>query len=653
MLSARKLRRLALVGFALVCVILLGGLAWATHATLRLEKIEAKEIQTQAQAKANTQAQAKLRLALWRMDSWFMPILALESGRPYSHYSAYYRPAKVRSLEGIDVSSQRLVLPSPLLTTPVPDFVDVYFQVVDGRWSSPHLPRFQSLWGGQDSPLSHARQKLMEAALNDLELGLSSDYLDLRFAEAYSIADRYAQAGRLGEPLPSDEPVTLTGSYSAKAADQEQLARRQNLREFESRWSHSQLAQRRSLPQVACDPVEIVSGNVYHPLDPVDFIPTNSDTAPMVGVEVSAMLPLWYTNLQSGERKLIFFRTVQIEDSASNAVHGHGPIYQGFMLDWQTLSGKLLNQINDLYPTASLSCVETGEKFDSHRMLTTIPARLDVAPIVTATVLPVFNASHWMLLVSWVMALLVLMAVGWGFGSLLVLANRRMEFAYAVTHELRTPLTTLRLYADMLASGLVPESTRQEYLDTLNRESKRLADLVSGVLEYARVENRKVKLNVATTTCAHILERARETFTRSCQEQGVRFVATSQGADEFEVTTDVDLLLCVAGSLVTNACRHGKNDHQQSEVLMQLGHNGNRLTMDVIDTGMGVAASDARHLYKPFRRGKSAESTAKGGVGLGLALARNWSKLLGGKLELVARKHPVKGGAHFRLTVPI
>ena len=50
--------------------------------------------------------------------------------------------------------------------------------------------------------------------------------------------------------------------------------------------------------------------------------------------------------------------------------------------------------------------------------------------------------------------------------------------------------------------------------------------------------------------------------------------------------------------------------------------------------------------------GSARDELARGGIGLGLALARNWAALLGGRLDLVARHDPQLGGAHFRLTIP-
>ena len=73
--------------------------------------------------------------------------------------------------------------------------------------------------------------------------------------------------------------------------------------------------------------------------------------------------------------------------------------------------------------------------------------------------------------------------------GVVALSERRAAFVSSVTHELRTPLTTFRMYADMLARGMVPDAERrQQYLETLRTEAERLTHLVENVLSYARLE---------------------------------------------------------------------------------------------------------------------------------------------------------------------
>ena len=75
-----------------------------------------------------------------------------------------------------------------------------------------------------------------------------------------------------------------------------------------------------------------------------------------------------------------------------------------------------------------------------------------------------------------------------------------------------------------------------------------------------------------------------------------------------------------------------------------------RLVLEVEDRGPGVSPCERRSIFRPFRRGRGAD-VAAGGVGLGLALAQRWARLLGGSLTL--ENCPSRSGACFRLELPL
>ena len=144
---------------------------------------------------------------------------------------------------------------------------------------------------------------------------------------------------------------------------------------------------------------------------------------------------------------------------------------------------KLLDQIDHLFPEAELLPVRLApqdpEPGDETKMAS-LPVHLSVPEVAGGASAAAWHRVRPTLLTTWAAAAVVLIVAGWGLRNLVALTERRTQFAYTVTHELRTPLTTFRLYTDMLSAGLVPEKSKQEYLDTLNRESIRLSNLVEG-----------------------------------------------------------------------------------------------------------------------------------------------------------------------------
>jgi signal transduction histidine kinase len=251
---------------------------------------------------------------------------------------------------------------------------------------------------------------------------------------------------------------------------------------------------------------------------------------------------------------------------------------------------------------------------------------------------------------AWAAAVIAFAAVGLSGWSLLDLAERRMRFVSAVTHELRTPLTSLRLYLDLLNSGMIEDEQKQkEYLSTLAGESERLHRLIENVLDFARLERRSVEAHRQPTNVAELLEEVRRTWADRCAADGRELVVISTLPPEQRVTTDPRMVAQVLGNLVDNARKYTRDAADgRIWVWAKPGERG-ALLLEVEDRGPGVAAGERGTIFRPFRRGKDADTTA-GGAGLGLALAKHWADLLGGTLSYRVADGGV--GACFRLELP-
>lgn len=358
-------------------------------------------------------------------------------------------------------------------------------------------------------------------------------------------------------------------------------------------------------------------------------------------VNLSPMVPLWLGD--AGQERLIVARLVQIGDRQ---------VCQGILLDWHKLQEILADEVSGLFPQARFQPVRDEVPPHPERTMTALPIQLEPGPMPEGLVTET-SASPWTplrvgLSIAWAAALLALMAVGLGGWTLIDLSQRRIRFVSAVTHELRTPLTTLRLYLDMLTGGIVKdEQQKAEYLQTLHGETDRLNRLVGNVLDFSRLENQRPRLEKSTVAVADLLEQVRSDWTSRCASCEKELIVENALPTLTKVETDDKLVQQILGNLIDNACKYAR-DAADRRVWLRARLEQQRLVLEVEDRGPGVAPQERRSIFRPFRRGHDAETT--GGVGLGLALARRWASLLGGKLSLHAGADGK--GACFRLRLP-
>ncbi len=358
-----------------------------------------------------------------------------------------------------------------------------------------------------------------------------------------------------------------------------------------------------------------------------------------VPVHVGPLRPRWLT-AADGTEVLVLVRAATIEDKT---------VYQGVLLDWPGLRGELGKKVSDLFPDASLTPVRHAEELVPERAMTALPVQLDPGP------LPPPAAAGWTplrmgLALAWAAALVALVAVGVGGWSLLKLSERRIRFVSAVTHELRTPLTSMRLYLDLLTSGMIRDEEKQkEYLNTLAAESARLNQLVENVLDFAKLEKRSVRACRQATPVADLVGQVRDTWADRCAAEGKELVVVATVPAEQKVHTDMRIAAQIVGNLVDNARKYARDAADpRIWVWAKPGQRG-RIVFEVEDRGPGVPPRERGSIFRAFRRGKESNAHT-GGAGLGLALAKQWADMLGGTLSY----RPADGGvgACFRLELP-
>jgi PAS domain S-box-containing protein len=230
----------------------------------------------------------------------------------------------------------------------------------------------------------------------------------------------------------------------------------------------------------------------------------------------------------------------------------------------------------------------------------------------------------------------------------LVAADRRKnEFLGMLSHELRNPLAPIRNALFMLRNAPPGGPLADRAQRVIERQTEQLARLVDDLLDVTRISRGKISLRRAVADLAALVR-------RTCEDQRTVFDAAGLGlnvdAPAGPVWADVDAarVVQVLGNLLQNAA---KFTPAGGEVRVALAVEGARAVLRVRDTGIGIPAEELQHLFEPFVQGDLGLARTRGGLGLGLALARGLTLLHGGTIR--AASAGAGRGAEFTVTLPL
>jgi signal transduction histidine kinase len=213
------------------------------------------------------------------------------------------------------------------------------------------------------------------------------------------------------------------------------------------------------------------------------------------------------------------------------------------------------------------------------------------------------------------------------------------EFVMNAAHELRTPLQTILGAVEALESGAKDEpDDRDRFLAHIAREGQRLARLTRALLVLARAQTREEHVHPQPVELRPLLDGIAETVTR---RPGVH-VAVKCPSD-LRTATEPDLAEQVLANLTGNAANHT----EAGEIVIAAASlDDGSVAVEVRDTGNGIAHDEQERVFDRFYRGDAQDTR---GFGLGLAIAREGARVLGGRIEI--RSRPGEGTTA-RLVLP-
>ena len=203
-------------------------------------------------------------------------------------------------------------------------------------------------------------------------------------------------------------------------------------------------------------------------------------------------------------------------------------------------------------------------------------------------------------------------------------AERKQDFVAAVTHELKTPLASIRMYADMLKEGWVPEGeTPEDYADRIVGETKRLSSLVDQVLELAALDRGTATVTAVAGDLGACVRDAVVLCTPAAEAAGVP-VAVEVAPGLAYPRFDPGLVRALVVNLVDNAVKYSAHAPEK-DVRVAVRAGAGTVDVVVADRGPGIPEAEQGRLFQAFSRGGREDTRTARGVGLGLALVRRYA----------------------------
>jgi len=225
-------------------------------------------------------------------------------------------------------------------------------------------------------------------------------------------------------------------------------------------------------------------------------------------------------------------------------------------------------------------------------------------------------------------------------------AKLKSSFVSQLSHDIRKPLTSIRMFAEMLEEGRLPnEEKKREYYKIISDESNKLTDLANSILDFSRIEKGKMTYTFEIADIAKIVQENIEQIQMQVPE---RLISSYFQDKEMFAKVDYQAISQAVMNLLSNADKYSSS---HTEIKVNLRQNGNNIIIEVIDQGRGISKSEQKKVFQKFYRvfKKTGEVQGVEGTGLGLTLVKYTAQAHKGKIEVESQEDK---GSKFSLIIP-
>lgn len=218
----------------------------------------------------------------------------------------------------------------------------------------------------------------------------------------------------------------------------------------------------------------------------------------------------------------------------------------------------------------------------------------------------------------------------------------KSQFLAAASHDLRQPLQTLRLICDILQRKLTDEETRvlnAKCGETING----MIGVVNTILDINQLEAGAIRPSMQNFSANTLVERLYSEFNFLVQAKGLSWRVAKCSKI---LKSDPRLLIQILRNLIGNAIKFTSS----GKLLFGFRRRGDKVSIEIWDSGPGILDADRERIFDFFQKGENSAAGSEDGLGLGLAIVTNLSRILGHEIKLTSR---IGKGSCFSVLVPV
>jgi PAS domain S-box-containing protein len=228
-------------------------------------------------------------------------------------------------------------------------------------------------------------------------------------------------------------------------------------------------------------------------------------------------------------------------------------------------------------------------------------------------------------------------------------SRAKTAFLSSMSHEIRTPMNAILGYAQLLQREPGLTAQQREYLETIDRSGEHLLALINAVLDMAKIEAGQDLAILSEVNLHKLLRDLERMFRLPTSKKGVSFTVTRSEEVPAVLRTDAGKLRQILINLIGNAIKFT----DQGSINVRVTSKDSRLgkiwlVVEVADTGFGIDPKSLGKVFEAFKQ--VGASHTKLGTGLGLAVSREFARLLGGQITATSE---LGAGSVFRLEIEV